>query len=530
MKKMMFGVVWLLLCAAGCIRIESGIKTDNDGRLTVARGDVEVNQAIRQLIAERGWTSEGAGARSVSTTSVRTGVRVSSNDGVQLPGRQHEESADTWILARTDNGKVVHFDITRASGRPMIIRVGVEDGARVSRAEITADLARRLHLPAPERRTNRGPLTIRLESFTRSPADPNRYTARWTARGDWPHLPEYVQFEVRDGDRSSRSYGIRTEEPGAGTTSDAGSAVGSTRVRLTRPAGVLVLEGDGFDDSARGTASFEPNAAYVRELTRTVQASPAPNELLELFFRPVALEYARQMKQALAGELTLPGLLSLNNYHVPPEYVRGSRAAGYAFTVEQFVRLTNYHIPLETLQGFKRARYDFSVDDLIRIRNYHLEVEDFTGFRAAGYDFSIDEMIRAKNYHVPVETARALRDAGLQYNLDEIIRLQNYHISPEDITGWKRAGYELSLDDLIKARNYHLDPAEAGRFKRSGYDFSLDDLIKLRNYHVPADFIVQLHDPDYENFTADELIDFHQKRLSAETINKIRTAKRRAAH
>jgi hypothetical protein len=56
----------------------------------------------------------------------------------------------------------------------------------------------------------------------------------------------------------------------------------------------------------------------------------------------------------------------------------------------------------------------------------------------------------------------------------------------------------------------------------------LDELIRLQNYHVPTNFIVQLHHPDYENFTADELIDFHQKHLSAETINKIRTAKRHA--
>ena len=205
----------------------------------------------------------------------------------------------------------------------------------------------------------------------------------------------------------------------------------------------MVLEGRDSHPGAGGTVTFEPNAAYVKELTRIAPPGPTTSELLELFCWPVDLNYARQMKQALAGALTFPDLRMLSNYHVAPDYVGGSRAAGYAFSVEQLVRLANDHVPLETLRGFKQAGYDFSVDQFLQIRNHRVSVED------------------------------------------------------------------------------------AGRFRQMGYDFSLDDLIKLRNYGVPAPFITQLHDPAYENFTADELIDFHQKRISAEAINKIRTAKRK---
>ena len=84
------------------------------------------------------------------------------------------------------------------------------------------------------------------------------------------------------------------------------------------------------------------------------------------------------------------------------------------------------------------------------------------------------------------------------------------------------------IDEIIKAKNYHLDADNAARLRQAGYSFTLDELIKLQNYHVPTDVIAQRHNADYENFTADELIDFHQKHFSADTINKIRTAKRHA--
>ncbi len=530
MRKALRWWVLLVLCAAGCIRIDTRAKTyGNDGRIEITAGNAEVSQAIHQLIAARGWTSEGEGARTVSTSSARSGVRAGTGDGLQAPEKRPSESVETWIYARTQTGKIVHFDISPAGGRLVAIRVGVEDGARVSQAEVTADLARRLHVPARSRHVNRGSLTIRLDPFDKSPTDPNAHTAHWTTRGNWPQPVEYVQFDVHESDRSNRSYMIRVEDPATWSSLDRDTTAGPARVQFTRTAGIMILEGQRSSGSADGVATFEPNAVYVGALTRIVQTPPRMNELVELFFHPVALDYARQMKQALADELTVRSLLTLSNHHVAPDYVQGSREAGYAFSVEQFVTLTNHHIPLETLRGFKQAGYNFSVEQLVQIRNYHLEVNDFTAFRDAGYDFSIDEMIRAKNYHVPVEMVRTLHEAGYQYSLDEIIKLLNYHISPEDILAFRRAGYPLSVDDLIKAKNYHVDAAEAARFKQIGYDFSLDDLIKLHNYHVPTEFITQLHHPEYENFTADELIDFHQKRLSADAINKIRTAKRKAS-
>jgi len=528
MKKAMWCLVLPALCAAGCIRMDSRNKVqENDGRIEVAGSRVDVNQAIRQLIADRGWTSEQEGAWTSSTSSGQTGTRLGTQGGPQPPERRHEESGDVWISAKTDEGKVVHFDITRAGGRPVTVRIGVEDGADVSRAEVTADLARRLQLPAHPRRRDRGPLTIRLEPLAQSSTDPNVYTAHWTARGDWPYPAEYIQFEVREEDRSSRWYSIPVGDSTTWSISNKDATEGPARVRSERPAGVMVLEGRRSYFSARGTATFEPNAVYVDALAQIVHARPTTSELLEFFFR-LDLDYARRMKQVLADELTLPSLLTLSNHHVAPDYVKGIREAGYAFSVEQIVRLTNYHISLETLRGFQRAGYDFSVDQLIHIRNYHLEVSDFTAFRDAGYNLSIDEMIRAKNYHVPVEMVRTLHQAGLQYDLDEIIKLRNYHVPPEYLIAFRRGGYQLSVDDTIKARNYHVDAEDAARFKKIGYSFSLDELIKLHNYHVPVEFIMQLHDPNYENFTADELIDFHQRHINAEAINKIRATKRKA--
>jgi len=527
MKKAMWVVVVPALVAAGCLRIDTRVRANVDeGRIEAVGTNADVNQAIRQLIADRGWTSVGEGVRTASFSSFHSGSRAGPPDQWHSLGDDQRGSPESWIDAKRGDGKVVRFSIRHVNGRPVTVQVSTGEGSRSSCREITADLAQRLQGPAYGR-PDRGPLTICLGAFTRSNTEPTLYEAPWTTRGAWPRRPEYVQFELRDSDRTTRSYSIRVDESLAWKALERNATGASVETRLERPVGVMVLEGDRSDDTAGGRATFEPNAVYVGEWGELVRTKLDTGQLLMLFFNPVELDYARQVKQALGDELTLDGLLMLSNYHVAPDYIKGSREAGYAFSVEEFVRLTNYHVPLETLRGFQRAGYNFSVDQFIRIRNYHLAVEDFTGFRAAGYDFSIDEMIRAKNYHVPVEMARTLRDAGFRYNLDELIRLLNYHVSPEDIIAWNQAGYKLSIDEIIKAKNYHIHASDAAHLKRVGYDFSLDELIRLRNYNVPPDFIVQVHSPNYENFTADELIEFHQKRMSAETLNKIRTAKRR---
>jgi hypothetical protein len=527
MRKAMWWLIVPVLCVAGCIRIDTRSKVhENDGYLEAVGSRADVDQAIRQLIADRGWTNEREGTVTSVTSSDRTGTDAGTREEVLPSGKRPETSLESWIQATTSDGRAVHFDIMRSGGRPVAVRVGVETGARVSRAEITADLARRLQLPVHPRRRDRGPLAICLDSVAWGPSDPRVCTAHWTARGDWPYPAQYVQFEVREGDWIRRGYSVHVDHPARWSILDGDATGESPHVRFERPAGVMVLEEHQSRAETGGTMTFEPNGVYVEALTRIAPPGPGTSELLELFFWPIDLDYARQMRQVLADELTFPRLRTLSNHHVAPDYVRGSRAAGYAFSVEQLVRLADYHISLETLRDFKQAGYDFSVDQLIHIRNYHLDAGDFTAFRDAGYNFSIDEMIRTKNYHVPVEMVRTLHEAGFRYNLDEIIKLLNYHVVPDDVIAFHRAGYSFSVDDLVKAKNYHVDAEEAARFKGMGYNFSLDDLIKLRNYRVPTEFIARLHHPDYENFTADELIDFHQKRVSVETVNKIRTAKK----
>jgi hypothetical protein len=403
------------------------------------------------------------------------------------------------------------------------IRVEVRDGTRTSSARVAAERARR----SPQTHLQ-GARTLSISGLANSAAEPNLYEGQWTTGGAWPHPVRYAQFEVRDGDRSVRGYSVQIDDPLPWKALDKDSQNEAVHVRWERPGGILVLEGQRSSDTAGGRVTFEPNAVYVDELAKLVGARPEEDELLALFFHPVKLDYARQVKQVLADELTIESLLKLNNYHVSADYIEGSRDAGYTFSVEQLVRLANYRIPLEMLRGFRQAGYDFSVEQFIRIRNYRLEVLDFTEFRRAGYDFSIDEMIRAKNHRVPVEMARTLREAGLHYDLDQIIKLVNYHVSPEYLLAFQHAGYRLSVDDIIKAKNYHVQAGDAARLKALGYNFSLDDLIKLRNYNVSMEFMEQVHDPQYENFTAQELISFRQRNISAETINKIRTAKRKA--
>ena len=376
---------------------------------------------------------------------------------------------------------------------------------------------------AHPKRTNQ-PLTIRIDSFARSTAEPNTYAGNWTATGDWAYPGGFLQLEIRPEGGKVEHHSLYVEGEAPWRTAGQDDAVS---FRLERPAGVMTFEGQRSPAGGTGAVTFQPNAAYLDQLSKLLSTPLNVNDAVTLFVRNLRLEDARQMREAYGDGLTLDSLLRLSNFRISPDYVKGLREAGYKFSTDEIIRLNNFHIRLDLLRGFKKAGYDFSVEELIRINNFHLKVEQFTGFREAGYDFSIDEMIRANNFHIPVDTARTLHNAGFRYSLDELIRINNFHIPPDYIVTFKQAGYDFSLDDIIRARNFHLSAENAANLKKMDYNFSLDDLIRLQNFHISMEFMTQVHNPQYENFTADELIQFQQRRLSAEDINKIRTSKRR---
>ncbi len=512
MKKIALSLVVALACVGGCLEIETH---EEEGLIQISGGNANVHGAITELMRDRGWQHEQAGSENSSVATTRRGL---------FSTTKKEASAHSWTEARTSDGKLVRFEVASTTGQPTEVRISVEEGASVSTAEVTADLARRFRQQARPRRANES-LALRIDSFARSTAEPNTYAGHWTASGDWDYPGGFLRLEIDQEGGDVEHHSLYVE--GAAPWQASGSGERTVNFKLERPAGVMVFEGQRSADGGSGTVTFRPHAAYLDEISRLVNTTPDVDDALTLFVHNLDLGYARQMKEALGDKVTLNDLVRLSNFHIAPDYARGIRQAGYKFSAEEIIRLNNFHLRLDMLRGFKQAGYDFTVDELIRVNNFRLNVEQFTGFRDAGYDFSIDEMIRVNNFRIPVETARTLHAAGLRYDLDELIRLNNFRIPPDYVVTFKQGGYDFSLDDIIRARNFRLSAEEAVRLKKLGYRFSLDDLIRLRNFRVSVEFMTQVHDPQYENFTAEELIGFQQRRLSAEDINKIRASKRK---
>jgi hypothetical protein len=506
MKKVTWLCLLVVVLAGGCLKIESD---EAGGVIAISGGKVDPQRAILNLMQDWRWTHESAGSQTIRSGSAK----------------RQQESSHAWISARTAEGKLVQFGIDRDGSKRTNVAISVEEGASVTTAEVTAELARRLQGQARPAR-NTGPLTIRIEPLTPSGTDANACEARWTASGDWAHSPRNARFQVRDEGGGLRSYSVYVAGPAPWMPRGA-EREGPVSFEVQRCAGTMTFKGERSARAGSGVVTFDPNTAYVDALTKLVSDELRRDDLLTLFFNEMDLDHAVRVNQAWGDELTLHSLMAFTSYHVKPEYIRGVRDAGYEFSPDEIIKVSSYHVPLDMLTGFKRARYDFSPNDLIKINSYHVTVDDFVSFRDAGYDFSIDQMIKAKSYHIPVETARTLHEAGFDYSLSELIKLRSYHVPPEDIVAFRDGGYALSLDEVIKARSYHLNVADAVRLKQLGYDFSLNDLIKVKSYNVPTQFIIDVYDPDYEPFTADELIAFRQKGIDAATVRKIRTAARR---
>ncbi len=519
MKKAKWLCLLLLALAGGCLKIEAD---DASSTITISGGKVDSQRAILDLMRDRQWRHERAGARTASSHSVRKGIGLSTREGLILPAESHQESSQGYVVARTADGKQVQFDIASSTGNPTTIQITVEEGASVSAADVTAELARRLQEQVHPRRT-KDPLTFRIAPLVPSETEPNAHDAPWTATGDWSYPARLARFEMRRKDGGSRTQSVYVDGP-APWAPRGPKREGPVSFELKRRVGTMTFEGRRSASGGSGLATFDPNAAYLDALAKLVAERPGTDDLVTLFFNEMDLDYAVQARQAWGDGLTLRNLLAFASYHVEPEYIRGVRDAGYEFLPEKIIKLSSYHVPAEMLAAFKRAGYEFSPEQIIKIKSYHLTAEDFVAFRDAGYDFSIDEMIKADSYHIPVETARTLHEAGFDYSLDELIKLKSYHVPPADIVAFRDGGYDLSLDEVIKARSYHLDIADAVRLKQTGYDFSLDELIKLKSYHVPTQFMIDVYDPDYEPSSADELIAFRQKGIDAATVKKIRTS------
>ncbi len=323
---------------------------------------------------------------------------------------------------------------------------------------------------------------------------------------------------------------------------------------IQRASGALTLHGNSQEDIS-GSFTFHPDTGFLKSLAALLDKTPTAQEAIEIWSRDLSLDYARDIKNALEDErFNLNNILHLARYGISPQYITDLNNHDYRLPVNDIIKLNRYGISPAFAGSYKTAGYAFNVDELINVNRYGLKASEFVAFRDAGYDFDIDTMIKADRYGISPGDALKFKSAGYDFNLDELIEVDRYGLKPEGFIAFRHAGYDFDIDTMIKADRYGIKPDNARQFKEAGCDYSLDDLIeldrygikpdyvvplrqagynfslndlkKLDRYGVSVEFILALTDPDYERFTADEIINFKNHNISIDTIKKIRKKKK----
>ncbi|HML76081.1 MAG TPA: hypothetical protein PKB02_16445 [Anaerohalosphaeraceae bacterium] len=555
------GVLLVLgLFVVGCEPVEYEVQ-DNQIRVSGVSSK-EIQNIVNEMYDRHGWVG-----KSVSHFSKFTQIN-----------RKKTSETTVTMSAVTEEGKPFSVEILEKTGQPVVVTIHSDPESQYTTQSVVQLLLGEINAVGFATTAPSYP-GIRISDLART-AEGASFKGSWIAEGNWDSRVQIINFRIDKDGKSMIQYALGPDAIAEFKEREAGTL--PLDFTVSRPGGKMVFTGnrEAVSDAAvrGGTVVLEMDMAYLGRIGACVKESITDAQCIELFFQSLEADYAEQVVKAMGQKQALSDLLRLRNYQIESSMIEKVYAAGYRLGVDELIRVQNYQLSPEFMAGFKTAGYDFNLDELIRIKNYQLDAKTF---KDAGYHFSIDDQIRAKNYQIAPSFAAKLKEMGCNYSLDELIkvknyqmtaeyiggfkklgcdykvddlvRLKNYQITPEYVGGFKKLGCDytidelirlknhqilpdyieafqkigtpLSIDNLIKARNYQVKPEDLKKYADAGYTFTLDEVIKLRNYSVPMEFIVGVHQDGYKNFTADELIAFRQKNISAAEIRKIRSGK-----
>ena len=518
MRKTLILSCLLLVAGVGCNGLNDKytiISNTSRGEITITGKNVKVSNLINQMIAANGWKQESAGSKTLSTSNITI------NNGKTI--KDVVNTADTWIVARANDGTGIRFDIHTENDNRANIKISIDGDETADVSRYTAELLG--WFDTQKAKAAPGVLKLTVAGLQQDDEDRNLFVGTWASSGSLDS--EYVDLEINyeiDGTTHSRRFNMNIRE----LEGDAKRLAEADFYEFEMPGGVFTITAEENFAQGFGQAKIQVNPAYVQTMAQAcsdIEDTADADTILRVFFSRVDAKYAMDVKEAMGGPIPLAKMQKLSNYHVSAEYLKAFVDAGYAFDVDGLIKLKQYHVEPEYAGEFKQAEYELDVNEIIKLKNYHVKTSEAAAFKKAGYDLDVNALIKAKNYHLSADDAATFKKGEYDFDLNDLIKLKQYHVSAPEAATFKEAGYQFGASELIKAHQYHLGADFAAKLKTAGYDFLLDELIRLKQYNVSLDFMLKLADDEYENFSASELIDMKNKNISADMIEKLRKKK-----
>jgi beta-lactamase regulating signal transducer with metallopeptidase domain len=330
-------------------------------------------------------------------------------------------------------------------------------------------------------------------------------------------------WEVRlSADGSSAHLTVRTAHSSRGETiptsrleAVAGVRItgvsGSVRFAIRRDQGMFAGEGTCRDAVCTGTASFQPDPAFVAGLAKRGIGAPSPLDTLQLALHDVGFEFIDEIVAAWNTKPDIQALVRAAQHGVGLSYVREMTALGYRLeTLDALIRLRDHGVDPAYVRGLaENGMAQLSADDLVRARDHGIDPSYVRGMRELGLgSFDLDGLVEARNHGVDPTYARGLGELGYTLSLGDLFRAREHGIDPTYVLGLVALGYkELSLDTLIGLRSHGVDPTYASDLAALGYTgLSLDTLVNLRGHGVDPTYVSDLARLGYTGLSLATLI------------------------
>ncbi len=273
-------------------------------------------------------------------------------------------------------------------------------------------------------------------------------------------------------------------------------------------------------DQAGDLVAYNFEADSVQKLIDTGYKFNA-DDIITLARHNVSVDFAVEWKKA-GYDLAAKDLVYAKQRDISPETAMHWQNAQRNLTLEQLYWVKQRDLHSTEYLAWKQAGTELSLEQLYWVKQRDLRAGEYKTWREAGYDISLEKLYWLKQRDIKPQAALEWKNANAAISLEDIFWAKQRDLKPAKYLAWKKVGYDLSLEKLFWIQQRDLNSREAAEWKQLGYNFSIEDLYDLKRYDVRPSYGAAFASPDYEPFSAKQLIEFKRTNISPETIKNIR--------
>jgi hypothetical protein len=168
--------------------------------------------------------------------------------------------------------------------------------------------------------------------------------------------------------------------------------------RMNAEAGEIRCVGAVHETVLRGTYSFTPHEAFVKQMEAMGFTDLTPDRLQGFVMLDITTEWTKEMKDAGVTELTTQSLMGLKALRVDPAYVKAMAAAGYPeLRAHKLTSMKAVGVTPEKVQAIRAMGYTPTQEELIQMSVFKIDAPFVERMKARGFkNLTIAQLVKIK--------------------------------------------------------------------------------------------------------------------------------------